>query len=42
MEILQFKDLGDTNVVSESCLAVNLFIGHFFDVASDTLPLYKI
>ena len=33
-EILHFKDLGDTSV--------NLVIDNFVDVASDTLPLYKI
>ena len=42
MEILHFKDLGDTSVVSECSLGVNLVIDIFFDVASDTLPLYKI
>ena len=42
MEILHFKDLGDTSVISECSLGVNLVIDIFFDVASDTLPLYKI
>ena len=42
MEILHFKDLGDTSVISECSLGVNLVIDNFFDVASDTLPLYKI
>ena len=42
MEILHFKDLGETSVVSECSLGVNLVIDIFFDVASDTLPLYKI
>ena len=36
MEILHFKDLGDTSVVSECSLGVNLVIDNFFDVASDT------
>ena len=42
MEILHFKDLGDTSVISECSLSVNLVIDNFSDVASDTLPLYKI
>ena len=42
MEILHFKDLGDTSVVSECSLGVNLVIDNIFDVASVTLPLYKI
>ena len=42
MEILHFKDLGDTSVVSECSLGVNLVIDIFFDATSDTLPLYKI
>ena len=42
MEILHFKDLGDTSVVSECSLGANLVIDNFFDVASDTLPLYEI
>ena len=42
MEILHFKDLGDTSVVSECSLGVNLVIAIFVDVASDTLPLCKI
>ena len=41
MEILHFKDLGDTSIISECSLGVNLVIDNF-DVASDTLPLYKI
>ena len=36
MEILHFEDLGDTSVVSECSLGVNLVIDNFFDVASDT------
>ena len=39
---LHFKDLGDTNVVSKCSWSVNLVIENCFDVASDTLPLYKI
>ena len=39
MEILHFKDLGDTSVVSECSLGVNLVIDILCDVASDTLPL---
>ena len=42
MEILHFKDLGDTSVVSECSLGANLVIDNFVDVASDTLPRYKI
>ena len=30
MEILHFKDLGDTSVVSECSLGVNLIIDNFF------------
>ena len=41
MEILHFKDLGDTSVISECSLDANLVIDNFFDVASDSLPLYK-
>ena len=41
MEILQFKDLVDTSVVSECSLGVNLVIDIFY-VASDSSPLYKI
>ena len=42
MEILHFKDLGATSVVSECSLGVNLVIDNFVDVASGTSPLYKI
>ena len=42
MEILHLKDLGDTSVVSECSLGVNLVIDIFLDVTSDTLSLYKI
>ena len=41
MKILHFKDLGDTSVISECSLGVTLVIDNFFDVASDTLPLYN-
>ena len=42
MEILQFEDLGDTSVISECSLGVNLVFDIFFYVASDSSPLYKI
>ena len=42
MEILHFEDLGDTSVVSECSLGVNLVIDNFVYVASDSSPLYKI
>ena len=42
MEILHLKDLGDTSVVSECSLGVNLVIDNFVYVVSDTSPLYKI
>ena len=42
MEILHFEDLGDTSVVSECSLGVNLVIDNFFYVASGTSPLYEI
>ena len=42
MEILHFEDLGDTSVVSECSLGVNLVIDNFVYVASGTSPLYKI
>ena len=42
MEILHLQDLGDKSVVSECSLGANLVIDNFCDVASDTLPLYKI
>ena len=42
MEILHFEDLGDTSVVSECSLGVNLVIDNFFYVALDFSPLYKI
>ena len=41
MEILHFEDLGDTSVVSECSLGVNLVIDIFY-VASDYSPLYTI
>ena len=42
MEILHVKDLGDTSVISECSLGVNLVIDNFLYVASGTSPLYKI
>ena len=42
MEILHFEDLGDTSVISECSLGVNLVIDNFFYVALDSSPLYKI
>ena len=42
MEISQFEDLGDTSVVSECSLGVNLVIEILFHVASGTSPLYTI
>ena len=42
MELLHFEDLGDTSVISECSLGVNLVIDNFFYVASDSSPLYKI
>ena len=42
MEILHFEDLGDTSIISECSLGVNLVIDNFFYVAVDSSPLYKI
>ena len=42
MEILHLKHLGDTSVVSECSLGVNLVINNFLYVVSDTSPLYNI
>ena len=42
MDILHFKDLGDTSVISECSLGVNLVIDNLCYVVSDTSPLYKI
>ena len=42
MEISQFEDLGDTSVVSECSLGVNLVFDKKMYVASGTSPLYKI
>ena len=43
MEILHFEDLGDTSVISECSLAVNLVIDIVLYVASEgTSNLYKI
>ena len=39
MEILHFKDLGDTSVISECSLGVNLVIDNFLYAASGTSPL---
>ena len=39
MEILHFEDLGDTSVISECSLGVNLVIDNFCYVASGTSPL---
>ena len=41
MKILHFEDLGDTSVVSECSLGVNLVIDNFVYVASGTSLLYK-
>ena len=47
MEILHFKELGETKVPSmmarhECSLGANLVIDNYFYVVSDTSPLYKI
>ena len=42
MDILHFGDLGDTSVISERSLGVNLVSDNFCYVASGTSPLYKI
>ena len=42
MEILHLKDLGDTSVISECILGVNLVSDHFCYVVSDTSPMYNI
>ena len=42
MEILHLQNLGDTRVVSECSLGVNLVIDKFCYVASGISPLYKI
>ena len=42
MEILHLKDSGDTSVVSEYSLGVNLVIDNSCYVVSDTSPPYKI
>ena len=41
MEILYFKDLGDTSVISKCSLGVNLVIDIFY-VASGTSPSIKV
>ena len=40
--VIYHTGLGDTSVISECSLGVNLVIDNFIDVSSDTLPLYKI
>ena len=42
MGILHFEDLGDTRVLSERSLSVNLVIDNLFYLASGTSPLYII
>ena len=42
MDILHLKDLGDTSVVSECSLGVNLVIDKFVYVVSDTYCILKI
>ena len=42
MEILHFKDLGDTSVISKCSLDDNLVVDNCFYVTSGTSPLYKI
>ena len=42
MEILHFEDFGDTSVVSECSLGVDLVIDNLFYVCSGTSPLYTI
>ena len=42
MEILYFKDLGDTSVVSEYSWGVNLVIANLLYVVLDTSHLYTI
>ena len=42
MEILHFKDLGDTSVVSECSLGVYLVIANIFDVAIGPLLIMLI
>ena len=42
VEILHFEDLGDTSVINECSVGVNLVIDNFFVIASGTSPLYKI
>ena len=42
MEILHFEDLGDTSVISECSLCVNLVIDNLFYVVSDSSLVYKI
>ena len=42
MDILYFKALGDTSVISECSLGGNLVIDNFLYEASGTSPLYNI
>ena len=37
-----FEDLGDTSVIIERSLGVNLVIDNYFYIASSTSPLYTI
>ena len=42
IHVLHFEDLGNTSVISECSLGVNLVIDNFFYIASNTSPLYNI
>ena len=42
MEILHFEDLGDTSVISDCSLGVNLVIDNFLSIPSGTSPMYTI
>ena len=42
MEILHFEAFGDTSVISECSLGVNLVIDNFFYVTADSSSLYTI
>ena len=42
MEILHFKELGDTKCRHKCSLGVNLVIDNFVYAVSDTSPLYQI
>ena len=41
MDILYFKELGDTECCHECSLGVYLFIDHLLYVKSNDLPLYQ-